>query len=140
MKILKMLVLPLGLFFYALSVQANNRYENYQGQGTWSFSSNKQSVQVFIKGSYVYAQAQNQKQLPAARLKRVNSNLLNDYTGQYIVIEDFNNDGWQDIGVLKSVGFTGNRELQYEHCYAVFDYVPGFYSFRSRPSKTVCLN
>jgi hypothetical protein len=140
MKISKIIFLSVSLLFSAASVQANNRYENYQGQGIWSFRSDKQAVQVFIKGSNVYAQVQSQTQLPATRLKRVNSNLLNDYTGQYIVIEDFNNDGWQDIGVLKSVGFTGNRECQGEHCYAVFEYVPGFYSFRSKASKTVCLN
>ncbi len=133
-------VCGLSLLFMSVSVQANNRYENYRGQGNWSFNSNKQAVQVFIKGSYVYARAQSQPPLPATRLKRVNSNLLNDYTGQYIVIEDFNHDGWQDVAVLKSIGFSGNRELAYEHCYAVFDYVPAFYSFRSKASKTVCLN
>ncbi len=133
---MKTLVFILGMILFS-TAQANNRYENYQGQGTWSFNSAKQSVQVFVKGAYVYAQTQ--KELPASRLKRFNSNLLNGFTEQFIVIQDVNNDGWQDVAVLKSVGFAGNGDSRNARCYAVFEYVPGVYSFKTRPGKTVCM-
>lgn len=124
----------------ATRAEANNRYENYQGQGVWSFDSDKQSIKVFIKGLSVYAQTRDSADLlPAIRLKKINSNLLNDYTDHYVLIEDFNNNGWQDIGVLKSVGFDGKSVNSMSHyCYAVFEYQPDFYGFRAHSSKTVC--
>ena len=114
------------------SATANNRYTNFDGQGVWTENSSSPAIEVTLKGSALYAKLADQK-LPAIRLKTINSRLLNEYTEQYIKMQDYSGDGYTDIAVLKSVGFAGENR-----CYSVFEYLPSFYSFRSRSSKTIC--
>ena len=114
------------------SATANNRYTNFDGQGVWTENSSSPAIEVTLKGSALYAKLADQK-LPAIRLKTINSRLLNEYTEQYIKMQDYSGDGYTDIAVLKSVGFAGANR-----CYSVFEYLPSFYSFRSRSSKTIC--
>lgn len=131
-----------GLFILmSFSASANNRYINTDGQGIWVSDAGEPVVEVYIKGASVYAKlkAQSEKtknviNLPATKLKKINSNLLNEYTEQFVLIRDFNKDNLMDVGVLKSVGYgSGDR------CYSVFEYQPDFYSFSSRASKTICI-
>jgi cbb3-type cytochrome oxidase subunit 1 len=112
----------------------NNRYTNYEGQGVWNSVSSEPVVRVTIQGSTVKVNA-IASGLPAISLKKVNSHLLNEYTEHYIKIQDYNNDGFVDIGVLKSAGLGGSKL-----CYAVYAYKPDFYSFSARASKTICID
>lgn len=131
-----------SLMLISFGASANNRYINADGQGKWFSDSGESVVEVFIKDASVYAKikaqsinTKNALDLPATKLKKINSNLLNEYTEQFIVIRDFNKDNLMDVGVLKSVGYgSGDR------CYSVFEYQPDFYSFSSRASKTICIN
>lgn len=111
---------------------ANSRYSNYRGQGVWTSDSSLQSINVTLKGSSLYAQIAGAK-LPAIRLKTINSELLNEYTEQFVKLQDYTGDGNTDIAILKSVGFAGANR-----CYSVFEYIPSFYSFRGKSSKTIC--
>ena len=113
---------------------ANNRYNNYQGQGVWFSESGMPLVEVTIKGAYVYAHLRDQKVLPAVKLKSINSELLNEYTEKFILLQDYNADDFNDVAVLKSVGYGGANR-----CYSVFEYVPSVFSYRSRSTKTVCV-
>ena len=134
---LKSLIL-ISVFIMSASAIANDRYINYDGQGVWTTESNTPAVKVYIQGASVYAGiiAQNNNiELPPIRLKRVNSNLLNEYTDHFIRIQDFNNDGWQDVAILKSAGY-GTSTL----CYSVFEYQPDFYSYSPHASKTICID
>ena len=136
MKWIKTLLFSLSILAISTTVTANNRYINFDGQGVWTSNSSTPAVRVYIKGSYLYAQAKNRKlKLPATKLKRVNGNLLNEYTHEYIRIQDFNHDKFADIGILKSVGYGGSNR-----CYAVFEYLPKFYSYKARSKKTVCID
>ncbi len=131
----KIFISVLLLSFWSSSF-ANNRYGSYEGQGRWTSTSITPTVEVYLKGSSIYAKPQDKTlDMPATRLKRVNSNLLNEYTEQFILLEDFNGDSYQDIGVLKSIKLGGNSL-----CYSIYEYQPAFYVYRSRASKTVCTN
>lgn len=117
-----------------VATMANDRYINYEGQGIWTSGSGSPVVQVTLKGSSVYAKVIGQD-LPDIRLKTINSELLNEYTERFIMMQDYTKDNFTDIAVLKSVGFGGANR-----CYSVFEYLPDFYSFRSRSTKTICLD
>lgn len=138
-KLKKVVIIPF-LLFGMFSASANNRSANAEGQGRWIYDQSNPAIEVFIQGSSVYAKTIGQSKssaspnLPAIKLKKVNSPLLNEYTEQFIKIQDFNNDMLMDIGILKSVGYGGG-----ERCYSVFEYKPNFYSFSSRATKTVCV-
>lgn len=115
------------------NISANSRYINAEGQKLWVSDEGEPVVEVFIKGASVFAKVRA-VDLPAIELKKINSNLLNENTEQFILIRDFNQDGLMDVGVMKSIGYgSGDR------CYSVFEYKPAFYSFSSRVSKTVCI-
>jgi len=115
---------------------ANDRFNNYEGQREWYSSSVTPAVKVYIKGSFIYALVNNRKiNLPPIKLKQVSGNLLNEYATDYIRIEDFTHDRFSDIGVLKSVGYGGSNR-----CYAIFEYSPKFYSYKSKSRKTVCID
>ncbi|MEE9326330.1 MAG: hypothetical protein V3U71_03465 [Cocleimonas sp.] len=116
------------------TAHANNRYTNYEGQGVWNSVSSEPVVRVTIQGSTVKVNTTSSN-LPEISLKKVNSHLLNEYTEHYIRIQDYNNDGFVDIGVLKSAGLGGSKL-----CYAVYAYKPDFYSFSARASKTICID
>lgn len=135
MKIIKKSLISLLFILVATNAMSNDRYANYEAQGEWYSNSTNPAVKVFIRGSYVYAELRNRKQnLPATKLKRVNGVLLNEYTNQFIRIQDFNSDKFADIGVLKSVSYGGSNR-----CYSVFVYSPKFYTYKSKSSKTVCI-
>lgn len=124
------------LFFTLFNVTANNRYGSYEGQGRWSSASTTPVVEVYLKGAYIYAKSFIRSfDLPESQLKTINSNLLNEYKDQFILVEDFNNDSFNDIGVLKSAGLGGSPL-----CYSIFEYMPEFYVYRSKSNKTVCTN
>lgn len=134
MKLIKT-IFVFSTFLLAFSAIANDRYTNYQAQGEWYSSVSNPSVKVFIKGTFLYAQAMDDRlNFPPVRLKRVSGRLLNEYTNEYIRIQDFNHDKYDDVGVLKSVSYGGSNR-----CYAIFEYQPGFYSYKSRSTKTVCI-
>ena len=114
---------------------ANERYTSFDGQGLWTSDSNSPAVEVSIKGQYVYARFVSDNNFPAIRLKRFNSNLLNEYTEQFIKLQDYNKDGYLDIAVLKSAGYGGS-----DLCYSVFKFRPDFYTYDGRKSMTVCDN
>lgn len=136
MKLIRKIIFSLAVLIVATSAIANNRYVNYEGQGVWSANSSTPAVRVYIKGSYIYARLNNRSlKLPPTKLKRVNGNLLNEYTADYIHIQDFNHDKFLDIGILKSVGYGGSNR-----CYAVFEYLPKFYSYKSRSRTTACID
>lgn len=116
------------------TAQANNRYTNYEGQGVWNSVSSQPVVRVTIQASTVKVNTTSSN-LPEISLKKVNSDLLNEYTEHYIRIQDYNNDGFVDIGVLKSAGLGGSKL-----CYAVYPYKANFYSFSARASKTICID
>jgi len=136
----KVIVIVPFLLLSMFNVSANNRYTNAEGQGKWIYDQSAPAIEVFIKGSSVYAKIYAQSKsnasvdLPAIQLKKVNSPLLNEYTEEFIKIQDFNQDKLMDIGILKSVGYGGG-----ERCYSVFEYQPNFYSFNSRATKTICV-
>ena len=124
-----------GIYFGA---STTDRYENYEGQGVWNSVSSQPPVRVFIDGTTVKVKLlteSSENELPAIKLKTISSLLLNDHTADYIKINDYNDDGYNDIAVLKSVGYSGNKK-----CYSVFPYKPDYFSFSSRPIKTVCIN
>ena len=135
MKVINIIFFGLSVLFITVSATANDKYANFQGQGEWYSSASNPAVRIFIKGTHVYAESLNRKlNLPATQLKRVNGNLLNEYTTQYIQIHDFNHDGFDDIAVLKSVSYgAGTR------CYSVFSYMPSYYAYKSKSAKTVCI-
>lgn len=135
MKVTNKIFLGLFVLFIAASATANDKYANFQGQGEWYSSASNPAVKIFIKGVHVYAESLNRKlNLSATQLKRVNGGLLNEYTNQYIKVQDFNHDGFDDIGVLKSVSYgAGTR------CYSVFNYMPNYYSYKTKSTKTVCI-
>lgn len=117
---------------------ATDRYENYEGQGVWNSVSSQPPVTVFIDGTAVKAKFlsdSSENELPAIKLKTISSLLLNEHTAEYIKINDYNDDGYHDIAVLKSIGNSGGKK-----CYSVFPYKPDYFSFSSRPIKTVCIN
>ena len=128
------------LFLSMFNASANNRYINTEDQGKWIYDQSNPAIEVFIQDSSVYAKIITQSKssasenLPGIRLKTVNSLLLNEYTEHFIKIQDFNNDAFADIGILKSVGYGGG-----DRCYSVFEYKPSFYSFSPRATKTVCV-
>jgi len=132
------LLMIIGLLITAFNAVGNDRYINFDGQGIWTTELNTPAVSVFLKDSSVYAKisAQNSaNNLPPIRLKRINSDLLNEHTENFIRIHDYNDDGWLDVAVLKSSGY-GLSKL----CYSVFEYQPDFYSYSPRVSKTICIN
>lgn len=132
-----LLIVTLGAFLTAFSLAAHDRYVNYEGQGIWTSEINQPAVKVFIQASSVKVKLLSDSKsndLPAITLKRINSHLLNEYTSHFIKIQDFDKDGWMDIGVLKSAGVAGSKL-----CYSVFEYKPDFYSYSSRVTKTVCV-
>ena len=114
---------------------ANERYTSFDGQGLWTSDSSSPAVEVSIKGQYVYARFMDDNNFPAIRLKRFNTNLLNEYTEQFIKLQDYNKDGYLDIAVLKSSGYGGS-----DLCYSVFKFRPDFYTYEGRKSMTVCDN
>lgn len=129
-KIVAMAFVMVFAMTYTMTVMA------YEGQGEWFSNSSAPAVRVYIKGSFVYAQLSDRSlNLPATKLKHVSGNLLNEYAADYIKIQDFNRDRFSDIGVLKSVGYGGSNR-----CYAIFEYMPSFYSYKTRSTKTVCLD
>ena len=138
MKIINVkLLLSSMLISVFVSTLATDRYVNYESQGLWTSVSSKPAVKVFIEGSAVKAKLLTESSgadLPAIKLKTINSLLLNEYTEDYIKIQDFNNNGQVDIGILKSVGYGGSKR-----CYSVFEYQPDFYSYSSRATKTICI-
>jgi len=104
-------------------------------QTEWFSNYGTPSVKVYIKNAFVYAQVSKRNlDLSATKLKYVNGRLLNEYDTDYIQIKDYNGDGYSDIGVLTSVGYGGSNQ-----CYAVFEYLPDFYGYKTRSKKTVCI-
>jgi len=104
-------------------------------QTEWFSNSGIPNVKVYIKNAFVYAQVSKRDlDLSANKLKYVNGRLLNEYGAEYIQIKDYNGDGYSDIGVLTSVGYGGSNQ-----CYAVFEYLPNFYGYKTRSKKTVCV-
>jgi len=128
-------LLALSICLIATNAIANDRYNNSEAQGVWKSAADSPALEVFIKGSSIYAKLGGKSQdLPAIRLRKINNNLLNEYTNEYIRLEDYNRDGLTDIAVLKSVGKRKNK-----HCYSVFEYKADFYSFSSHATKTICV-
>ncbi|MEE9445751.1 MAG: hypothetical protein V3V19_08820 [Cocleimonas sp.] len=119
----------------ATNASANDRYISFDGQGIWSSDSSSPAVEVSIKGRYVYAQFVDENNFPALRLKRFNSSLLNEYTEQFVKLQDYNKDGYLDIAVLKSASYGGDSL-----CYSVFNFLPNLYTYDARKSMTVCEN
>jgi len=121
------MVLFLTIITTSLSAAGNTKQ--------WFSNSGLPNVRVYIKNAFVYAQVSRRNlNLPASKLKYVNGRLLNEYNADYIQIKDYNGDGYSDIGVLTSVGYGGSNQ-----CYAVFEYLPKFYSYKTRSKKTVCV-
>jgi len=140
MKLINKIFFSLSILIVATVVTtaaiADIRGNNYNGQGEWYSNSATPAVKVFIKDAFVYVKLNNRKlNLSPVKLKQVNGNLLNEYTADYILIQDFTQDRFLDIGVLKSVGYGGSNR-----CYAVFEYFPKFYSYKSKSRKTVCID
>lgn len=137
----------LALSAFILSVAnialAKDSYTDYKGKGVWESVASQPVFKVFIDKASVKAILLNQgsesdsknNQLPAIRLKSVNNVLFNEYAKDYININDFDHDGWLDVGILKSLGYGGGKR-----CYSVYQYKPELYSFSSRASKTACFN
>ena len=131
MKLIKKLIFS---FSVLLVVAISTATLASPSQKEWYSNSSNPAVKVFIKGAFVYAQISNRSlDMPAAKLKYVSGNLLNEYGADYIHIKDFTHDGLLDIGVLTSVGYGGSNR-----CYAVFEYSPSFYVYETRSKKTVC--
>ncbi len=123
------------LFLFTLMVAATSLSAS-QNQTEWYSATGSPAVRVFVKGAYVYAQLdQGGLNDSAIKLKHVNGDLLHEYGADYIRIRDFNADGSFDIGVLTGAGYGGS-----DMCYAVFEYLPDFYAYKTRSSKTVCFN
>ena len=140
MKLINKIFFSLSILIVATVVTtaaiADVRDNNYNGQGEWYSNSGTPSVKVFIKEAFVYVQLNNRKlNLSPVKLKQVNGNLLNEYGADFIRIQDFTQDRFSDIGVLKSVGYGGSNR-----CYAVFEYSPKSYSYKSKSRKTVCID
>ncbi len=123
----------LVLVVHSNTVFSNERHFNFDGQALWASKSSSPAVEVTIKGRYVYAQFIDDNKFPAIRLKRFNANLLNEYTEDFIKLQDYNKDGYLDIAVLKSAGYGGSNL-----CYSVFKFLPDFYTYEGRKSLTVC--
>ncbi len=134
-KDIKQLISIMAICLFGAAT-ATDRYVNYESQGVWSSVLSKPAVKVFIENSVVKAKllTESKVDLPAIKLKKINSLLLNEYTEHYINLQDFDNDGLLDIGVLKSVGYGGGKR-----CYSVFEYKPDFYSYSSKVKKTICI-
>jgi len=128
-------LLAMVLVMLSNTVFSNERYANFDGQGLWTSDSSSPAVEVSIKGRYVYAQFIDDNNFPAIKLKRFNTNLLNEYAEQFIKFQDYNKDGYLDIAVLKSAGYGGSNL-----CYSVFKFLPDFYTYEGRKSLTVCNN
>ena len=123
------------LMIFSNTVFSNERYTSFEGQGLWTSDSSSPVVEVSIKGQYIYAKFIDDNNFPAIKLKRFNTNLLNEYTEQFIKFQDYNKDGYLDIAVLKSAGYGGSNL-----CYSVFKFRPDFYTYEGRKSLTVCNN
>lgn len=134
------LIVGFCMLFTMLNTSANTRYNNSAEMYTWVSGDSAPVVEVFIKETSVFAKIKakstdhNNLELPAIELKHLNSRLFDEYKDHYILIQDFNSDTFQDIGVMKSIGYGGANR-----CYSIFEYQPAFYSFRSHASKTVCV-
>ncbi len=136
MKFKKSLFLSLLLLLIASNTMSSERNTGnnviYDGQGEWYTDATIPAVNVFIQGSYVYAEAANRT---ATKLKQLNGVLRDEYGAEYIRVRDFTHDRFADVAVLTSVGYSGS-----DRCYAVFEYLPKQQKYKSRSTKTVCLN
>lgn len=97
----------------------------------WHSGNGRMEVWVSIEKSDVNVTVWSD--VPVMTLQKVNSHLWETYGKQYISINDFNRDGQLDIGVMEGAGLAGN-----DKCYAVYEYMPEQFSYRSKSSMTVC--
>ncbi len=136
MKQIKKRIFSLSvLLILAISMIPLANADQQTSQKEWYSYSNNPTVKAYIKGSFVYAQISTRNlEMPASKLKSISGYLLNEYGADYIHIEDLNHNGRLDIGILTSVGYGGSNP-----CYAVFEYSPSFYVFKTRSRKTICL-
>ncbi len=127
---MKLLILIIFSVLVSNNVFANNKSETGQHK-TWHSGNAQFGVWVSILKTNVSVTVWSD--VPAVTLQKVNSHLWNAYDKQYVIINDFNQDGQLDIGVMEGAGLAGN-----DKCYAVYEYVPTRFSYRNTSSMMVC--
>ena len=89
------------------------------------------TVTVTVRKSKLWAKVWSN--IPATELQSLNSLLWNKHRDDYVVINDYNKDGFMDIGVMKGSGYGGSNI-----CYSIYLYEPIVYSYNNTSSITVC--
>lgn len=87
-------------------------------------------ARVTLAESGIRVQTNNR---PAVRVRALNLPLLREWERVYLLVNDFDRDGINDLAVLNTAGRVGQKR-----CYAVYRYNPATGSFRDRKSFDRC--
>lgn len=121
-------IMSMFLSFMGLSVQAANLLAE---DAVWYSKGNQPEVEVFLQDSKLLAKVW--QDIPPIVLQHLNSYLYEVYGRNYVRIDDFNKDEVTDIGILEGASLGGGSL-----CYAVYEYLPDFYSFKNKVSFSWC--